>query len=198
MHLVSLGSFADRVFLRVSLGQRDPEQHLVLIRQQMEGKVDSNCHTSPHCLDSTFSSNSSTSSTLPLFHSYPHSQMDTSGRTTHRHCPHCKTLRTATKRLSLSRLPPVLLIHLKRFSAKGPFTDKVETFVEFPLRGLDLTNDMPPPLPPGADKGRIVVAPDDPRSQIPPYRYNLYGVTNHTGNLSSGHCAWTFFFSGVC
>ena len=44
-----------------------------------------------------------------------------------RNCPHCKTLRKATKRLSLSRLPPVLLIHLKRFSAKGPFTDKIET-----------------------------------------------------------------------
>ncbi|OBZ73629.1 Ubiquitin carboxyl-terminal hydrolase 8 [Grifola frondosa] len=102
------------------------------------------------------------------------------------HCPHCKTLRKATKHMSLSRLPPVLLIHLKRFSAKGPFTDKIETFVDFPLKSLDLTNYMPPPLPPGVSGG-TQSSPDDPRSQLPPYRYDLYGVTNHFGTLSTGH-----------
>lgn len=81
----------------------------------------------------------------------------------------------------------MLLIHLKRFSAKGPFTDKIETFVEFPLKGLDLTNYMPPPLPPGVS-GVSQLSPDDPRCQLPPYRYDLYGVTNHFGTLSTGHC----------
>lgn len=84
-------------------------------------------------------------------------------------------------------MPPVLLIHLKRFSVKGHFTDKIETFVDFPLRGLDLTNYMPPLLPPGVSGGPTG-SPDDPRSQIPPYKYDLYGVTNHFGTLSSGHC----------
>ncbi|CCM01336.1 uncharacterized protein FIBRA_03385 [Fibroporia radiculosa] len=107
-------------------------------------------------------------------------------------CPHCKTLRKATKNLSLSRLPPVLLIHLKRFSSKGHFTDKIETFVDYPLRGLDLTNYMPPPLPPGVNAGPQMPR-DDPRAQIPPYRYDLYGVTNHFGTLSSGH--YTAFIS---
>lgn len=47
-----------------------------------------------------------------------------------RNCPKCKKARTATKSLSLSRLPPVLLIHLKRFSSKnGVFWDKAETLV---------------------------------------------------------------------
>lgn len=111
-----------------------------------------------------------------------------------RNCPACKTLRKATKTLSLSRLPPVLLIHLKRFSFKGPFTDKIEKLVEFPLKGLDLTNYMPPPLPPGVDRtGTQTYPPDDPRLQIPPYRYDLYGVTNHFGSLSSGHCTYIFF-----
>ena len=106
-----------------------------------------------------------------------------------RNCPRCKTLRKATKTLSLSRLPPVLLIHLKRFSFKGPFTDKIEKHVDFPLKGLDLTNYMPPPLPPGVDRaGMQTYPPEDPRSQIPPYRYDLYAVTNHFGSLSSGHC----------
>ncbi|KAI0259432.1 hypothetical protein BC834DRAFT_833549 [Gloeopeniophorella convolvens] len=102
-------------------------------------------------------------------------------------CPRCKTLRKANKTLSLSRLPPVLLIHLKRFSFKGPFTDKIEKHVDFPLRGLDLTNYMPPPLPPGAGAHALPYAPDDPRAQVPPYRYDLYAVTNHFGSLSSGH-----------
>ncbi|KZT07231.1 cysteine proteinase [Laetiporus sulphureus 93-53] len=101
-------------------------------------------------------------------------------------CPHCKTLRRATKNLSLSRLPPVLLIHLKRFSSKGHFTDKIETYVDYPLRGLDLTNYMPPPLPPGINAGPQLSR-EDPRAQIPPYRYDLYAVTNHFGTLSSGH-----------
>ncbi|THH02988.1 hypothetical protein EW145_g6625 [Phellinidium pouzarii] len=103
-------------------------------------------------------------------------------------CPNCKQLRKATKRLSISRLPPVLLIHFKRFTTKGHFTDKLETFVDFPLKGLDLTNYMPPPLPPGTErKPSAPISLDDPRSQIPPYRYDLYAVTNHFGTLSSGH-----------
>jgi ubiquitin carboxyl-terminal hydrolase 8 len=110
-----------------------------------------------------------------------------------RNCPNCKVARKATKRLSLSRLPPILMIHLKRFSFKGPFTDKLETLVEFPVKGLDLTNYMPAPLPPGMDKyqapGQSAVArPDDPTVQLPPYRYELYAVTNHFGTLTSGHC----------
>ncbi|KAG2137582.1 uncharacterized protein EDB93DRAFT_1253593 [Suillus bovinus] len=102
------------------------------------------------------------------------------------HCPHCKALRNATKQLSLSRLPPILLIHLKRFSHKGVFTDKIETVVDFPLKGLDLTNYMPPALPPGMLNGSANGI-GDPRVQTPPYKYDLYGVTNHFGNLSNGH-----------
>lgn len=103
------------------------------------------------------------------------------------HCPKCKTLRQATKRLTLSRLPPILLVHLKRFSHKGHFTDKIETFVNFPMKGLDLTNYMPSPLPPGQSPAQHLSS-DDPRLQKPPYRYDLYAVTNHYGTLSSGHC----------
>jgi len=87
----------------------------------------------------------------------------------------------------------VLLIHLKRFSFKGPFTDKIEKQVDFPLKNLDLTNYMLPPLPPGVDRtGTQTYPPEDPRLQIPPYRYDLYAVTNHFGSLSSGHCTFSF------
>jgi ubiquitin carboxyl-terminal hydrolase 8 len=83
-------------------------------------------------------------------------------------------------------MPPVLLIHLKRFSIAGSFTDKLETPVEYPVKALDLTSYMPPTLP-GSDHHRTLPA-TDPRRQEPPYRYDLYGVTNHFGSLSSGHC----------
>ncbi|PBK99872.1 cysteine proteinase [Armillaria gallica] len=103
-------------------------------------------------------------------------------------CPKCKTKRKALKKLSLARSPPILLIHLKRFEANGRFSDKIDTFVEFPLKDLDMTSRMP--LPPHNEallNGGVVMSPNDPRRQIPPYKYDLYGVTNHTGNSSSGH-----------
>jgi ubiquitin C-terminal hydrolase len=69
------------------------------------------------------------------------------------------------------------------------FTDKIETVVDFPLKGLDLTNYMPPALPPGMHKGSANgIGAEDPRVQIPPYKYDLYGVTNHFGSLGNGHC----------
>ncbi|KAK0489313.1 ubiquitin carboxyl-terminal hydrolase 4 [Armillaria novae-zelandiae] len=76
----------------------------------------------------------------------------------------------------------------ERFEANGRFSDKIDTFVEFPLKDLDMTSRMP--LPPHNEallNGGVVMSPNDPRRQIPPYKYDLYGVTNHTGNLSSGH-----------
>lgn len=108
------------------------------------------------------------------------------------HCPRCNKPRRATKKLTISRLPQVLLIHLKRFSFKGPFTDKIETNVTFPTSNLDLTNYMPPPLPPGAvPKGMPVSA-----SQQPPYVYDLYGATHHFGSLSGGHYTATIRTQG--
>ncbi|GAA5916849.1 uncharacterized protein JCM6883_000088 [Sporobolomyces salmoneus] len=93
------------------------------------------------------------------------------------HCPRCKKNRKATKKLSLSKLPPILVIHLKRFSFHGPFSDKIETQVHYPLTGLDLTHFIPPPLM------------DQKSGSVPSggFQYDLFGVTNHYGNLSSGH-----------
>lgn len=117
----------------------------------------------------------------------------------YRDCPKCKVKRRASKILSLARLPPILLIHLKRFEVHGRFSDKIDTFVDFPMKALDLTNLMPAPLPPGVDKshvnGGLPQSLEDPRTQLPPYRYDLYGVTDHVGNLTSGHCAYYLLFA---
>lgn len=101
---------------------------------------------------------------------------------TRRVCTHCKQKRKATKALTLVRLPPVLLIQLKRFSYSGGFWNRSDTPVVFPINNLDLTRLMPRREPTGAENL------DDPRTQIGPFKYDLYGVTNHSGTLSSGHC----------
>ena len=54
-----------------------------------------------------------------------------------RNCPRCKFPRKSVKRLTIAKLPIILLIHLKRFYFQGPFREKIETYVEFPLLYAD-------------------------------------------------------------
>lgn len=102
-------------------------------------------------------------------------------------CPKCKTRRKATKRLSIARLPPILLIHLKRFSFKGPFSDKLEAFVQYPLYGLDLTNYLPAPLESSSNHHYKKPSSKNHHHSGPSSVYDLYAVCNHFGSLSSGH-----------
>jgi hypothetical protein len=60
--------------------------------------------------------------------------------------------------------------------------------VIFPMQGLDLTRYVPYRAKRGGEDM------DDPRTQIGPFRYDLYGVSNHIGTLSSGHCEFLSFF----
>ncbi|RSH85154.1 ubiquitin-specific protease doa4 [Saitozyma podzolica] len=97
-------------------------------------------------------------------------------------CPRCKVPRRASKTLTIARLPPVLLIQLKRFTTQnGVFWDKSETPVIFPVNGLDMSRYVPRRQPTGKEDL------DDPRTQVAPFKYDLYGVSNHMGTLSSGH-----------
>lgn len=58
------------------------------------------------------------------------------------YCPHCKEHIQAEKRMSVWRLPPVLIIHLKRFkynqySSFGYMSssrEKIETTIKFPTQ----------------------------------------------------------------
>lgn len=45
----------------------------------------------------------------------------------------------ATKKLDLWTLPEVLVVHLKRFAAGRLTRDKLDSLVQFPLTGLDLS-----------------------------------------------------------
>ncbi|MCJ8733015.1 hypothetical protein PDJAM_G00217970 [Pangasius djambal] len=83
-------------------------------------------------------------------------------------CPHCKAQREFTKKLEIWKVPPILLVHLKRFWYEGRWKQKLQTSVDFPLENLDLS--------------QYVIG---PKSNLK--RYNLYAVSNHYGGLDGGH-----------
>ncbi|XP_037552899.1 ubiquitin carboxyl-terminal hydrolase 8 isoform X2 [Nematolebias whitei] len=83
-------------------------------------------------------------------------------------CRKCKTHRDSTKKLEIWKVPPILLVHLKRFSYEGRWKQKLQTSVDFPLDCLDLS--------------QYVIGPKQNLK-----RYNLYGVSNHYGGLDGGH-----------
>ncbi|KAJ2756233.1 ubiquitin-specific protease doa4 [Coemansia pectinata] len=91
-------------------------------------------------------------------------------------CPRCQTKRRASKRLLISRLPLVLIVHLKRFSTIGHFREKLETDVQFPTQNLNMENYVMPGV-----------------SKVAPTGYNLYAVANHFGTLSGGHYTASVF-----
>merc|ERR1711974_481187 len=86
------------------------------------------------------------------------------------YCNKCKDHKQATKKFDFWKFPPLLVIHLKRFSYKNRYSrDKLDTLVKFPLTDLDLSPHML-----------------NPDVEIPPI-YDLMAVSNHFGALGGGH-----------
>jgi len=55
------------------------------------------------------------------------------------YCNKCEEHKEATKTMAISMLPKVLVFHLKRFRFRNSiFSDKINTFVDFPTEGLDM------------------------------------------------------------
>ncbi|GAA5806256.1 hypothetical protein HPULCUR_011787 [Helicostylum pulchrum] len=90
-------------------------------------------------------------------------------------CPQCNKKRKALKQLTLTKLPDILLIHLKRFSIDGLFRNKLDTMVKCPIRSLDLSGYVP-----------MSITPSPPQDR-PSFIYDLYAVSNHYGSLTGGH-----------
>uniref|UniRef100_A0A673HUJ8 Ubiquitin carboxyl-terminal hydrolase 15 n=1 Tax=Sinocyclocheilus rhinocerous TaxID=307959 RepID=A0A673HUJ8_9TELE len=84
------------------------------------------------------------------------------------YCPDCKQHQQATKKLDLWSVPPVLVVHLKRFSYSRYMRDKLDSLVDFPLRDLDMSEFL---INPSAG----------------PSRYDLIAVSNHYGGMGGGH-----------
>ncbi|KAM6960614.1 ubiquitin carboxyl-terminal hydrolase 3 [Aplochiton taeniatus] len=53
-------------------------------------------------------------------------------------CRKCKKRQKSTKQFWIQKLPKVLCLHLKRFHWTAYLRNKVDTYVQFPLRGLDM------------------------------------------------------------
>jgi len=75
----------------------------------------------------------------PSFFFLPHNQLAQTLQSFIRYCPTCKDFRRAAKRFELWKLPQLLVIHLKRFQYDDWSRDKLTTYCDFPLKGLDLS-----------------------------------------------------------
>eukprot|EP00546_Thalassionema_frauenfeldii_P013290 CAMPEP_0178928376 /NCGR_PEP_ID=MMETSP0786-20121207/19862_1 /TAXON_ID=186022 /ORGANISM="Thalassionema frauenfeldii, Strain CCMP 1798" /LENGTH=1163 /DNA_ID=CAMNT_0020604219 /DNA_START=39 /DNA_END=3530 /DNA_ORIENTATION=- len=86
-------------------------------------------------------------------------------------CNRCKEHVRAWKQFHIYRAPPILIIHLKRFhySASTHRRDKIDTFIDFPLKGLDLTSEVMH----WVEESKPI--------------YDCYAVSNHYGGLGGGH-----------
>ncbi|KAI0766593.1 cysteine proteinase [Trametes elegans] len=104
------------------------------------------------------------------------------------YCPRCKKHQQATKRFDLWKVPDVLVVHLKRFSNSRMLRDKIDTFVDFPIEGLDLTNMVGERLVGKrlAEQGVDVEA-LGLKDLEEPLVYDLFAVDEHLGGLGGGH-----------
>ncbi|OSD02956.1 cysteine proteinase [Trametes coccinea BRFM310] len=104
------------------------------------------------------------------------------------YCPRCKKHQQATKRFDLWKVPDVLVVHLKRFSNSRMLRDKIDTFVDFPIEGLDLTDMVGERLvgkrlaEQGVDVQSLGIGDLDE-----PLVYDLFAVDEHLGGLGGGH-----------
>ncbi|PVV02083.1 hypothetical protein BB560_003475 [Smittium megazygosporum] len=98
------------------------------------------------------------------------------------HCSNCREFRQAKKKLDLWRLPKVLIIHLKRFDHSKAWSKKINTFVDFPLEGLELKDFLV-----GNNYGTNWD--DFSQENLLPHNtvYDLYATCNHFGGYGGGH-----------
>jgi len=84
------------------------------------------------------------------------------------YCNKCKDQREAFKKMEFWSLPPVLVLQLKRFTYTQYSRDRLDTAVDYPLEGLDLT--------------AYCLHPEG-FQQV----YDLASVSKHIGGLGGGH-----------
>lgn len=84
-------------------------------------------------------------------------------------CPSCKEKRDAMKKFDILYLPPVLIIHFKRFYVDG-WCRKRQTFVDFPIDKLDMSEYL---TASGYNNSHMA--------------FSLYGISNHYGTMEGGH-----------
>jgi len=85
------------------------------------------------------------------------------------YCKNCKDHVLVTKKMDVWKLPNIMVIQLKRFTYTSTYREKIGTFVDFPLEGLNLA--------------KHTLSEEDKKNAI----YDLYAVSCHGGGLGGGH-----------
>jgi hypothetical protein len=93
------------------------------------------------------------------------------------YCPRCERHQRASKKFDIWKLPEILVVHLKRFSQVRRWGNKIDSKIDFPITGLDMTDHVLSSSGLGeGENGRLV--------------YDLYAVDNHYGGMGGGHCKY--------
>lgn len=118
------------------------------------------------------------------------------------YCSKCKDFRVQMKMMSVWRLPPVLIIHLKRFQSTQHLRRKLRDLVVFPIEGLNLSRimaaDSQASRGDSGENGSLEEEDGNEGEASSPSSlkdnkgrdemlYDLYGVVHHQGALSGGH-----------
>jgi len=133
------------------------------------------------------------------------------------YCSHCKEFRDHSKKIDLWRLPPVMVIHLKRFQHVSTEKSKLINLVNFPIEGAEFESYLAPSMPSKPRKNSV--SENHVKQQLDPAqehqnemvknlmdsdytglkyyggsdhggmstKYDLFGVVEHSGSLGAGH-----------
>jgi ubiquitin C-terminal hydrolase len=82
-----------------------------------------------------------------------------------------KTEGTATKRMTIWKIPDKLIIQFKRFSTNNGRSSKNNSEIDFPIKDLSLES---------------IVTPQN-KENLKDEKFELYGTVNHFGDLGGGH-----------
>jgi len=87
-------------------------------------------------------------------------------------CPTCEGNKKTHKKMDLWKMPPILIVHLKRFQFYNNRWKKSNRLVEFPLENLRISDWFPKKKTKEEENDAV---------------YDLFAIVNHYGNLGSGH-----------
>ncbi|KAF5338375.1 hypothetical protein D9611_012466 [Ephemerocybe angulata] len=104
------------------------------------------------------------------------------------YCPQCKKHQQATKKFDLWKAPDILVVHLKRFSNNRILRDKIDTHVDFPVEGLDLSDKVGERAVAKRLREQGVELEEFKDLNLDePLLYDLFAVDEHMGGLGGGH-----------